>query len=79
MQAIEFNAQIQNGQIKIPARFKGFGNKRVKVIILEETQDPYISAKKALNAANKAAQKTGLDQLTLEEINAEIAAIRSEQ
>jgi hypothetical protein len=77
MQAIEFNAQIQNGQIKIPTRFKGFGNKRVKVIILEDTEDPYTNAKKALNAAAKSAQKTGLNQLTPEEINAEIAAVRS--
>ena len=76
MQAIEFNTQILNGIITIPKRFNDFGNKRVKVILLDE-EDSYKNAKEALLAANQVAQETGLDQMTMEEINAEIKAYRN--
>ena len=77
MEAIEFTAQIQDGRITIPSRFKNFSNKRVKVILLEEVSDPYEEGKAALLAANKAAKEAGLDKMTLEEIDAEIAAVRN--
>lgn len=76
MQAIEFNAQVQNGIIKIPKRFKNFSNKHVKVIILDEEKDPYKEAQKALVEANQMAKEACLDQMTMEEINAEIKAYR---
>ncbi len=76
MQAIEFNTQIQIGIITIPKRFNNFGNKRVKVILLDE-EDSYQNAKEALLAANQIAKKAGLDQMTMEEINAEIKAYRN--
>ena len=75
MQAIEFNTQIMNGIITIPKRFNDFGNKRVKVILLDE-EDPYQFAKESLLAVNTIAKETGLDQMTMEEINAEIQAVR---
>ncbi len=77
MEAIEFNAQIHDGRIIVPPRFKNFSNKRVKVILLEDSRDPYEEGRKALLAANKAAKKAGLDKMTMEEIDAEIAAARN--
>ncbi len=77
MEAIEFKAQIQDGQIRIPSRFKNFLNKNVKVIVLEDSNDPYEDLREALVATNKAAQEAGLDKMTLKEINAEIAAVRN--
>jgi hypothetical protein len=76
MQAIEFNTQILNGIITIPKRFNDFGNKRVKVILLDE-EDAYQNAKEALLAANQIAKETGLDLMTMEEINSEIKAHRN--
>ncbi|MBU1821734.1 MAG: hypothetical protein KKG00_09535 [Bacteroidetes bacterium] len=76
LEAIEFNAQIQNGQIKIPPRFKNFVNKRVKVILLEDTEDPYKEAQIALKDAAELAKEAGLDQMSLDEINREIEAAR---
>ena len=75
MQAIEFNTQIMNGIITLPKRFNDFGNKRVKVILLDE-EDPYQLGKESLLAANKIAKENGLDFMTMEEINAEIQAVR---
>jgi len=49
----------------------------VKVILLEDVSDPYEEGRAALLAANKAAKKAGLDKMTLEEIVAEIAAVRN--
>jgi len=49
----------------------------VKVILLEEVSDPYEEGRAALLAANKAAKEAGLDTMTLEEIDAEIAAVRN--
>lgn len=77
MEAVEFNAQIQDGRITVPSRFKNFSNKRVKVILLEEVSDPYEEGRAALLAANKAAKEAGLDTMTLEEIDTEIAAVRN--
>ena len=77
MEAIEFNAKIQDGRIIVPSRFKNFSNKRVKVILLEEVSDPYKEGRAALLAANKSAKEAGLDKMTLEEIDAEIAAVRN--
>ncbi len=77
MEAVEFNAQIQDGRITVPSRFKNFSNKRVKVILLEEVSDPYEEGKAALLAANQAAKEAGLDKMTTEEIDAEIAAVRN--
>ncbi|MDZ7897816.1 MAG: hypothetical protein U5N85_07280 [Arcicella sp.] len=64
-----------NDIITIQKRFNDFGNKRVKVILSDE-EDPYQSAKESLSTANKIAKDTGLDQMTMEEINAEIRAVR---
>ena len=75
MQAIEFNTQIMNGIITLPKRFNDFENKRVKVILLDE-EDPYQLGKESLLAANKIAKENGLDLMTMEEINAEIQAVR---
>jgi hypothetical protein len=36
MQAIEFNAAIQNGYLQVPRQFNHWQNKVVKVILLEE-------------------------------------------
>jgi hypothetical protein len=77
MQAIEFNAQVLNGIIKVPNRFKDFGNKKVKVILLDNQEDIYLEAKNALLDANHAAKDVGLDSLTMEEINEEIRAYRN--
>ena len=77
MEAVEFNAQIQDGRITVPSRFKDFSNKRVKVILLEDVSDPYEEGKAALLAANQAAKAAGLDKMTPEEIDAEIAAVRN--
>ena len=60
MQAIKFNTQILNGIITIPKRFNDFGNKRVKVILLDE-EDSYKNAKEALLAANQIAKETGFE------------------
>ena len=49
----------------------------MKVILLEDVSDPYEEGRAALLAANKAAKKAGLDKMTLEEIVAEIAAVRN--
>lgn len=64
-----------NGIITIPKRFNDFGNKRVKVILLDE-EDPYQTAKELLSSANKIAKDTRLDQMTMEKINVEIQAVR---
>ncbi len=77
MEAIEFNAQIQDGRIIVPPRYSNFSNKRVKVILLEDSRDPYEEGRKALLFANKAAKEAGLDKMTMEEIDAEIAAVRN--
>jgi hypothetical protein len=77
MQAIEFNTQVLNGIIKVPNRFKNFGNKKVKVILLDDQEDIYLEAKNALLEANQEAKKVGLDLMTMEEINAEIRAYRN--
>jgi hypothetical protein len=77
MQAIEFNTQVLNGIIKVPNRFKDFGNKRVKVILLDDQEEIYLQAKNALLETNQEAQKAGLDTMTMEEINAEIKAYRN--
>jgi len=77
MEAIEFNAQIQDGKIIVPPRFRSFLNKKVKVIVLADTADPYEDLKESLIATNKAAREAGLDKMTLEEIDAEIAAVRN--
>ena len=77
MEAIEFSAQVQDGRILIPPQFKNFLNKRVKVIVLEDNMDPYEDLREALIATNQAAKEAGLDKMTLEEINAEIAAVRN--
>ena len=76
MQAIEFNTQARDGVIKIPSRFKNFGNRRVKVILLDQDENPYKEAKVALLEANAIAKEVGLDKMTMEEINMEIAAYR---
>ena len=47
------------------------------MILLEEVSDPYEEGRAALLAANKAAKEVGLDTMTLEEIDAEIAAVRN--
>ena len=75
MQAIEFNTQVMNGIITLPKRFNDFENKRVKVILLDE-EDQYQLGKESLLAANKIAKENGLDLMTMEEINAEIQAVR---
>jgi hypothetical protein len=77
MQAIEFNTQVLNGIIKVPNRFKDFGNKKVKVILLDDQEDIYLEAKNALLAVNDEAKEVGLDSMTMEEINAEIKAYRN--
>lgn len=74
---LEFRDQVEDSQIKIPVRFTNFLKKRVKVIVLEESQNPYDEGKAALFAATEAAREAGLDQMTLEEINTEIAAVRN--
>ena len=76
MQAIEFNTQARDGLIKIPSRFKNFENRRVKVILLDQDENPYKEAKVALLEANAIAKEVGLDRMTMEEINMEIAAYR---
>ena len=76
MQAIEFNTQARDGLIKIPSRFKNFENRRVKVILLDQDENPYKEAKIALLEANTIAKEVGLDKMTMEEINMEIAAYR---
>ena len=77
MQVIEFNTQVLNGIIKIPNRFKDFGNKKVKVILLDDQEDIYLEAKNALLAVNQEAKEVGLDSMTMEEINSEIKAYRN--
>ena len=77
MQAVEFNTQVQNGIIKVPNRFKDFGNKKVKVILLDDQEDIYLEAKNALLEANQEAKEVGLDSMTMEKINAEIKAYRN--
>ncbi len=77
MQAVEFNTQVQNGIIKVPNRFKDFGNKKVKVILLDDQEDIYFEAKNALLEVNQEAKEVGLDFMTMEEINAEIKAYRN--
>jgi hypothetical protein len=39
MQAIEFNAAIQNGCLQVPRQFNHWQNKVVKVILLEESPE----------------------------------------
>ena len=77
MQAIEFNTQVLNGIIKVPNRFKDFGNKKVKVILLDDQEDIYFEAKNALLDANEKAKEVGLDLMTMDEINEEIRAYRN--
>ena len=77
MQAVEFNTQVQNGIIKVTNRFKDFGNKKVKVILLDDQEDIYFEAKNALLEVNQEAKEVGLDFMTMEEINAEIKAYRN--
>ena len=45
--------------------------------MLEEVSDPYEEGSHAFLAANNAAKEAGLDKMTLEEIVAEIAAVRN--
>ena len=48
MQAIEFEADTENGIVRIPETYKNWYNRNIKVILLYEAQ-----AKKASDASDK--------------------------
>lgn len=83
MRALEFKSKIRNNSIQIPNRMQTElsmrQGKNVRVIIFVEDADVYNekqTARQALRHSVELAEQYGLSSMTMEDINAEINAVR---
>lgn len=79
MEAVEFEANIKNGRIEVPAAYRSglVEGGKVKVILLKPYNAEQIQSVKALFKETQALPQA--QAITEDEIAAEIAAYRAEQ
>lgn len=79
MEAVEFEANVINGSIEVPAAYRSglVEGDKVKVILLKSHQSEQIQSLKALFKETQALPQA--QTITEAEIAAEIAAYRAEQ
>ncbi|MBE9157765.1 hypothetical protein IQ265_13160 [Nodosilinea sp. LEGE 06152] len=79
MEAVEFEANIKNGSIEVPAAYRSglIEGDKVKVILLKTHKAEQIQAVKALFKETQALPQA--QTITEDEIAAEIAAYRARQ